>query len=60
MTHLLAALLILALHLPGQATNSLTCAVRYTNAGKAICWCKAQRAGSRWQTYLMIVCQVVN
>ena len=38
MTHIIAALLILALHL----------------------WCKAQRAGSRWQTYPMVVCQVVN
>ena len=60
MTHVLAILLILALHLPGQATNALTCTVRYTNAGKAICWCKANRPGSRWQVYPMVICQLVN
>ena len=58
MTHLIAVLLILALHLPGQAT--LTCAVGYTNAGKPICRCKADRPGSRWQSFPMIVCQLTN
>lgn len=59
MKNLALAILLLTLHLPLQA-SAVTCTVRYTNAGRAICWCKANRPGSRWQVYPMIVCQVTN
>lgn len=61
MHHLLAVLLILSLHLPTTVqAGSLTCTVGLTNAGKPICRCKADRTGSRWQSYPMIVCQLTN
>jgi hypothetical protein len=52
--------LLLTLHLPANVqAGSLTCTVRQSRTGQ-VCWCKAQRPGSRWQTYSMLVCQAVN
>jgi hypothetical protein len=60
MKYLALIALLLTLHLPAHQAASLTCTVRYTNAGHAVCWCKARRPGSRWQVYPMLVCQVAN
>lgn len=61
MHHLLAALLIIALHLPGQASPaSLTCAIRPNRIGQPVCHCKFNRPGSRWLVYNMIVCTLTG
>jgi len=59
MHHLLAALLILALHLPGQA-SALTCQVIPNRIGQPVCHCKFNRPGSRWLVYNMIVCTLTG
>ena len=51
--------LLLTLHLPAVQAGSLTCTVRYTKAGR-VCWCKANRPGSRWQPYPMPVCALAG
>lgn len=55
MKHLLAIVLILALFVPA---NKPACVVRYTNSGRAVCWCKADRAGSTWKTAPMAACKI--
>lgn len=60
MTKLALIALLLTLHLPAVQAGAVTCTVRYTNAGRAVCWCKASRPGSRWQPYPMPVCQIAN
>jgi hypothetical protein len=42
---------------PVAQSSALTCQVRQTRTAR-VCWCKANRPGSRWQVYPMIICQL--
>lgn len=63
MQNLVIALLLVAVTLlpgPAPAPAGLTCAMRTARTGQRICWCRANRPGSRWQTYPTVVCAIVN
>lgn len=62
MQYLYTALLLLALHLPGQASaaSSLTCQIIPNRIGQPVCWCKSSHPASRWQVYPLPVCWAVN
>lgn len=61
MHRLIAVLLILALHLPGQASApTLTCQVIPNRIGQPVCHCRTSRPGSRWLVYPMLVCTLTG
>lgn len=39
---------------------ALACTLRTARNGQRVCWCKANRPGSRWQSYPRVFCQVVR